>query len=133
MKSMVVSAILFLGMVANADIETLKCVTKEDGSLLLKNLTIQMEKIDTKSSAPVMLSGGVVKLTSKYEDGSQMISEVTVKQHESNGSVSGSMEIGEDFGSADITLMHDYDKDEVVAIVQIATDGPITVNVYRCK
>ena len=49
MKSMVVSAILFLGMVANADIETLKCVTNEDGSLLLKNLTIQMEKIDTKS------------------------------------------------------------------------------------
>lgn len=48
----------------------------------------------------------------------------------------GSFEIGgpdADFGGSNVTLMYDYDNEEIVAIFRSSTDGPIGVEVKRCK
>jgi hypothetical protein len=45
----------------------------------------------------------------------------------------GDFSLGGDFGTVNLSLFSDYDSDEVIAMLDIFSDGPNTKELYRCK
>lgn len=111
----------------------LKCRSVE-GSTLFESLSITMARPDDQngSIAPGEWKSQSVSFT--YGAASER---VTVKkpfrQLSGDNILKGQFEIGYDFGTANVLLVHDYDNKEVVAVFQVSTDGPITVETQRCK
>ena len=134
MKSVfAILAVIFVSTLAQAKPVELKCRSIE-GKSMLENLTLTMEPADTEngSVAPGYLRSQ--KIVVKYVDGSELTTKtVSMKQLGGDNILKGSFELGYDFGSANLLLVDDYDNSEIVAVVQVSTDGPITVETHRCK
>ncbi len=110
--------------------KTLSC-TALDANPFLKNVSITMTEADETKQYPGVLSSQEITFSS--EETSEMKLKMKLKELGNTEALVGSFDIGSDFGSATLSLLDDADRDEVIALLDVSTDGPMQKDLYRCK
>lgn len=133
MKAFMTVAVLFLAAVAQAKPVELKCRSVE-GSTVLEAMTLTLEMPDDQNGTVAPGDWMSQTVTVKYGAGNDRVRlRAPMTLIDGSNLLRGGFRIGADFGSANMVLAHDYDNEEVVALLQVSTDGPITVETHRCK
>jgi len=119
---------------------TLKCHPVENKELMFSNLSITLEAPDTSVQLPGAWKSQSVTFKSDIKIFDEGVNEnpenVTVNmeltQVHYKNVLHGIFEIGTDFGTNVISLYDDFSASEIVVLFDIATDGPGSLDIYRC-
>jgi len=110
--------------------KTLSC-TALDSDVFFKNVSIKMQTADKSSQYPGAVSSQVIGFSA--DDQKELKLAMKLKDLGNTEALVGSFDIGSDFGSATVSLLDDADRDQVIALIDVSTDGPIQKDIYRCK
>jgi len=135
MKNFLFALLAIISTNAFAAPETLSCRSL-DKMPEFELTAIKVELPNTEEAMPGAWSSQTVELFWKSEDEQLNITDKVDMRLTKLGYsdvLNGAFDIGEDFGGINMSLIYDYDNNEIVAILDISTDGPVTMNIYRCK
>jgi hypothetical protein len=97
---------------------------------IFDQLSMKIELPDVSKSAPGQLPSQKVALT--FNEMGKVVTK-TAKFRQRGDALVGSVLYGEDFGAGNMSLFWDYDSKEVVAVIVVSSDGPMNVDLQRCK
>ena len=117
---------------AKVENKTVICDAVATTRAMFKNLKITLNLPDEEVQAPGKMETQLVEVTSSYDKEKRKVKMSLVDLGQSE-LLSGAFDIGSDFGSVGLFLFDDYDKNQLVVILNIPTDGPITKEIYICK
>ncbi len=132
MKSGVFALATLIALSAQAAPVELSCrpIETKWGEMLFKSMKLKMELPATNASAPGDFKEQAI--TATFREFDRIVTKVAPFKLR-GGVLVGSVLYGEDFGAGNFSLFWDYDAKEVVAVITVSTDGPMTVDVQRCR
>lgn len=135
MKSILFAiAMLLVSPIVNAKTVELQCSPVEAGGTMFESLKLKLQSPDDKGGSIAPGEWMSQKISLSYGSASDAVKlQVPMKQLDGENILKGGFEVGNDFGTANLLLVYDYDNENVVAVIQVSTDGPITVETQRCK